>query len=150
MDQTYDDQAGPAMNNKRELIVRSYRRSDLDAVIAIFLEAIRRTAAKDYSPDQIRAWAQVDWARWAVLRLSRPTWIALIDQEPAGFTDLERDGHLDMMFVHPNHQRTGVGAALLACAEANARKCNLSLISAQASLTARPFFENRGFRLIAS
>ena len=78
------------------LSIRSYRPDDLDAVIGIFLAAIRETAAKDYDRAQIEAWAQADRDRWAGVRLSRPTWVAMVAENPVGFTDLERDGHLDI------------------------------------------------------
>ncbi len=67
----------------------------------------------------------------------------------AGFSDLEADGHLDMMFVDPRFQGRGVATALLERVEAEARSLSLSRIFTEASITARPFFERRGFRLIA-
>lgn len=96
------------MTRRADISIRSYQSQDLDAVIAIFLGAIREVAAKDYDSAQIDAWAQVDRDAWSRRRLSRPTWVALIGEAVVGFTDLEPDGHLDMMFVHPAHQ--GVGA----------------------------------------
>ena len=132
------------------LSIRSYRPDDLDAVIGIFLAAIRETAAKDYHQAQIEAWAQADRDRWAERRLSRPTWVAMVAENPVGFTDLERDGHLDMMFVHPAHQRAGVATVLLERVEAAAQEQGLSRLFTEASITARPFFERRGFRLLAA
>lgn len=66
-----------------------------------------------------------------------------------GFTDLEPDGHLDMMFVHAAHQRAGIATALLATVEAAACTQGLRRIFTEASITARPFFERRGFSVIA-
>lgn len=130
------------------LTIRPYRSSDLDAVIEIFTRAIREVACKDYNPAQIDAWSQVDREEWAPHRLSRPAWIAEIGELPAGFTDLEPNGHLDMMFVHPDFQGQGVATALLARVETAARALGLAGIFTEASITARPFFERRGFRLI--
>jgi putative acetyltransferase len=131
------------------IAIRPYLPSDRDAVIAIFLEAIRQVAGRDYDQAQIDAWAQVDRDRWDVRRRSRPTWVAEIGQSYAGFTDLEPDGHLDMMFVHPNHQGAGVATALLQRVELAAREQGLSRIFTEASITARSFFERRGFRIVA-
>lgn len=131
------------------LSIRPYRPTDLDAVIAIFLGAIRMIAARDYDAGQIEAWAQADRQRWAVRRLDRPTWIATIGKVPAGFTDLEPDGHLDMMYVHPDRQGQGIASALLEAVERAARDQGLARIFTEASITARPFFERRGFRTLA-
>lgn len=137
------------MTAGHDLTIRPYRSTDLDAVIAIFLGTIREIAAKDYTPAQIDAWAQVDRAVWKSRRLSRPTWIAAIGDKPGGFADLEPNGHLDMMFVHPAHQGAGVATTLLATVEAAARAQKLLAIFTKASLTARPFFLKRGFRVVA-
>ena len=113
------------------LQVRRYTADDCDDTIAIFLAAIREVASRDYSPAEIEAWAKVeDRTAWAERRASRPTFIAERAGHFIGFSDLEPDGHLDMMFVHPAHQ--GIGR-----------------IFTEASLTARPFFERRGFSVIA-
>ena len=138
------------MQTDATLSIRPYRPDDLDAVIAIFLGAIRQVASRDYTPAQIDAWAQADRGVWAVRRLSRPTWVAAIGGAAAGFTDLEPDGHLDMMFVHPAHQRIGVASALLATVEAAARAQGLARIFTEASLTARPFFARHGFSVAAA
>jgi putative acetyltransferase len=132
------------------LSIRAYRPGDLDAVIAIFLGAIRQIAARDYNQAQIDAWAQADRNVWAPRRLDRPTWVAVIDETIAGFADLEAGGHLDMMFVHPAYQRQGVASALYETVETHAHRQGLREISTEASLTARPFFERRGFSVLAA
>jgi putative acetyltransferase len=137
------------MSFNAELSIRRYQSADLDAIIAIFLGAIREIASKDYGQAQIDAWAQVDREAWGKRRLSRPTWVALLAQAPVGFTDLEPDGHLDMMFVHPAHQGIGVATLLLETVEAAARRQGLGRLFTEASITARPFFEKRGFSVEA-
>ena len=136
------------MQPETALSVRPYRPDDVDAVIAIFLHAIRGVAARDYDPAQIDAWAQADRDQWAARRLDRPTWLAFVGQEPAGFTDLEADGHLDMMYVHPAHGGVGVATALLRTVEAAAREGGLKRVFTEASITARPFFASRGFKAV--
>ncbi|MBC7560665.1 MAG: GNAT family N-acetyltransferase [Dermatophilaceae bacterium] len=59
------------------------------------------------------------------------------------------DGYVDMMFVSPRHQRRGVARQLLAHVEAHARSEGTPALSAEASLTARPFFERAGFTVEA-
>lgn len=130
--------------------IRSYAPTDLDAVIDIFQQAIRVTAARDYNKEQIAAWSQVDRARWELRRMSRPTWVAWVNDLPAGFTDLEPDGHLDMLFVHPAYNGKGIATALLHTVEAAAKEQRLTRIFTEASITAKPFFEKRGFTVLTS
>ncbi|MGH7995040.1 MAG: GNAT family N-acetyltransferase [Opitutaceae bacterium] len=130
------------------LLIRPYRPSDLDGVIAIFVRAIREIAARDYNQAQVDAWARPDRNRWTQKRLDRPTWVAVVDQSLAGFTDLEASGHLDMMYVHPEFQRLGVATALLQSLEDTARSQGLSRIFTESSVTARPLLERRGFHVV--
>ncbi len=130
------------------LSLRPYRSDDLDAVIAVFLESVQKVAAKDYSPDQIKAWAQVDPDKWAARLLARMAWVVTVEQQIVGFSELEADGHLDTLFVHPGYQGRGVATALLDIVEAAARGQGVLRLFTEASITAYPFFERRGFRLI--
>lgn len=131
--------------------VRPYQPDDARATIDIFLRAIREVASKDYSPAQIAAWAKIDDAEvWAQYRASRPTWLAMDGSTPIGFTDLKSDGCLDMMFVSPDYQGKGVASLLLATVENAARKQGFQRIFTEASLTARPFFERKGFRAVTA
>lgn len=133
------------------LSIRNYLSPDADATIEIFLKAIREIACKDYTQKQINAWAQVeDREAWGETRASRPTWIATYNSSPVGFADLEPGGHLDMMFVHPDFQGLGAASLLLQTVETAAHSFGLPVITTEASLTARPFFQSRGFTIVAA
>jgi putative acetyltransferase len=50
------------------LHLRAYREEDAPALLALYRDTIRRVNARDYSPEQVRAWAPEDidpggWAR---------------------------------------------------------------------------------------
>ncbi|ANK91865.1 MULTISPECIES: GNAT family N-acetyltransferase [Rhizobium] len=131
------------------ILIRPYVPGDVDATIEIFLRSIREVSSKDYSAAEIEAWAKVeDRALWAERRMSRPAWMAEIAGNPVGFSDLASDGCLDMMFVHPGYQGVGVATCLLGRVEEEALKLGFRRISTEASRTARPFFERKGFRVI--
>ncbi|MHC2479502.1 GNAT superfamily N-acetyltransferase [Rhizobium leguminosarum] len=53
-----------------------------------------------------------------------------------------------MMFVHPEFQGLGIASHLLSRVEGEALKLGFSRIYTEASRTARPFFERKGFRVI--
>jgi len=98
------------------------------------------------------AWApdEIDMSIWATKRLSKPTWVAEIDGRIAGFVDLEPDGHIDMLYVHPEFTRRGVATALLAEAERAALRQGNTRMFSEVSLTARRAFEKRGFSELSS
>src|SRR5260370_20986389 len=78
----------------------------------------------------------------------RIAFVAENDSEIVGFATFEPDGHLDYIYAHRRFQRKGVASALFQCIEQEAISRGLTRIFAEASITARPFFESLGFRFI--
>ena len=100
--------------NQQAPAVRPASREDVAAIIDVFRASVRQIASRDYTPAQVLAWApdEIDPAAWAHRSATRYAWVAEIDLVIAGFSELEVDGHLDMMYVHPAFQRRGVASAL--------------------------------------
>jgi putative acetyltransferase len=131
--------------------VRRYRPTDLAGLIALFRDTVRRINGRDYSQQQVLAWApdDIDARRWRHRFDSKEVWVADLDGAPVGFVDVARDGLIDMLYVHADHQGVGIASLLLRTVEASARTHGLLRLFTEASITARPFFEHRGFRVIA-
>jgi putative acetyltransferase len=131
--------------------IRQFRPDDAAALIEIFRSAVRTVARRDYTQAQVIAWAPevIDTAAWEARCAIRHTFVADIDGIPAGFTELESNGHLDMMYVDARYQGRGIASALLTHAESAAREWGVVQFFTEASITARTFFERRGFELIA-
>ena len=132
--------------------LRPYHPDDSPALLALFRDTIRRVNSRDYSPEQIRAWAsdEIDIAHWAARFVGRFAVVAKEANQLVGFTDLEPSGHIDRFFVSADHQRRGIGAMLLAAVIAESRRLGIPRLFTEASLTARPFFEAHGFTTLAS
>jgi len=127
--------------------LRAYAAGDAEATLVIFLRAVRETARAHYSAEQVAAWAadSGDLDSWTVARAAANTQLAVIDGHVAGFTDLDDDGYIDMLFVDPDFGRQGIASALLASMIALARQRGLPAVTTFASLTSRPVFERHGF-----
>ena len=130
--------------------LRLYKPDDAPALLALFRDTIRRVNARDYSPEQIRAWASddIDPVVWMGRFMGRFVIVADEAGQPVGFAELESDGHIDRMYVSADHQGQGIGRQLLAAVVAEARRLGLARLFVEASLTARPFFEARGFTVL--
>jgi GNAT superfamily N-acetyltransferase len=84
-------------------------------------------------------------------RMSEPDRLTLVaqeDDEVVGFAELEDDGHLDMLYLHEDAVGWGVGRRLYEAVEGEARGWGVGRIFTEASVTARPFFERNGFRVV--
>ncbi len=134
------------------VVIRPYQPSDAAETLAVFISAVTETAAADYTAEQVQAWAQPDrrdTGTWHKAMLARNSIVATIGAELAGFSDVAPDGYVHMMFVSPRHQRRGVAHQLLAHVEAHAHREGTPELSANVSITARPFFERHGFTVEA-
>jgi len=131
--------------------IRQYRAADTSALAALFRASARSVPTHHYTASQARAWASTlaDEAGFGERCARKSTWIAEIEARIAGFSDLEADGHIDLLYVHPDFQRRGVARALLEHIESTARERSLLRLYTEASITARPVFAARGFRVIA-
>ncbi len=127
---------------------------DTAAISTLFCDTVHHINSHDYTPAQINAWAPKDINKdinidfW-VNRLSQSiTYVAEETDQIIGFGNLEPNGHLDCFYCHKDFQRMGVGSQLLATIEATARSLKIQTLFTEASITARPFFEAKGFRVI--
>ncbi|WP_197489065.1 GNAT family N-acetyltransferase [Planctomyces sp. SH-PL14] len=134
--------------------LRPYRPDDGPRLLHLFRDTIRRVNIRDYPASQITAWAsdEIDASAWCRRFEDRFVVVAEDSSEPprvAGFAELEPDGHIDRVYVSADHQRQGVGRAMLQAILAEAERQGLERLFVEASLTALPFFESLGFSTIA-
>lgn len=124
-----------------------YEAEDAVPTWLVFQGAVRRTAVRDYSEEQVRAWApdEVDVEAWAARRASAYTFAATDDGRVVGFSDLRDDELLDMLFVHPDSTGRGVARLLVERVVQEAQRRGVSRLVTHASRTARPAFEALGF-----
>jgi putative acetyltransferase len=134
------------------ITIRPYRPEDLSSLIALFRASVWNVARSDYTESQIRAWAPefIDAEQFAYRRTAKPTWVAKSERHIAGFSDVEPDGRIDMLYVNPDFQRRGVAHCLLAHIENAARGRCLDRLYTEASITARPTFQAQGFHVVAA
>ncbi len=130
--------------------IRNYEVGDAPEIVRLFFETVRSVNRADYSEGQIEAWAPStpDPDEWHSRMVARRTLVAEEGGEVTGFAELEDDGHLDMLYVRGDAVGRGVGRRLYEAVEREARACGLGRIFAEASITARPFFEREGFRVV--
>jgi GNAT superfamily N-acetyltransferase len=129
------------------LQIRPPRPEEFSDIARIFYDAVHHIACKDYSAEQIQAWAPCVAAaeHWLERTASLETRIGLRDGCVAGFLGFSAAGYIDLLFTNPAFVRQGVASALLKDAEQFLRAAGVQLATTEASLTAQPFFERMGF-----
>lgn len=127
------------------MIIRQYKNTDFEAVSKLFYQTVHCVNAKHYSKKQLDAWTDC-CGRLRTKRndlLKQTTLIAEINGVTAGFGSIDKSGCLDLLFTHKDFQNQGVATALC-----NELEKGFVVIKTYASVTAKPFFENRGYTVI--
>lgn len=131
-------------------MIRPYAPEDLDAVLRIFVATVHTVNRRDYTEEQLDAWAPEtpDRERWQRFLAENSVYGAEIEGSAVGFGDLTREGYLHMLYVRADCQGWGIGSGLLAVLEKEAQGRGLAVLRTYASITARPFFERRSYRCL--
>ena len=127
--------------------LRAYTPEDCAQMAQLFYDTVHTVCLGDYTGEQLDVWAtgSVDIERWNKKFLANHTVVAVSGQTIVGYGDMESGGYLDFLYVHKDWQRKGVATAICNALEGSAKAERLSV---HASVTARPFFEKRGYNVI--
>jgi putative acetyltransferase len=126
--------------------MRPYLPDDAPVLADIFRSSIEGLTADDYTPAQQDAWmGSADEESFAERLGSALTLIATLEGTPVGFATLENNTTVDMLYVHPAVAGQGVGTMLVDALEKLAAARGTKRLTAEASDTAKPFFEKRGY-----
>ena len=128
--------------------IRRYEPEDLGQITALFYDTVHAVNAADYAPEQLDAWADgaPDLDRWNGSLLAHHSLVAVEGRDLiVGFGDIDGTGYLDRLYVHKDRQGLGIATALCDRLE---RAVDAPVLTTHASLTARPFFERRGYRVL--
>ncbi len=129
------------------MIIRGYLPSDCTQIAQLFYDTVHSVNAADYTSEQLDAWADghVDLDAWDNSFREHFTLVACDGKEIVGFADMDENGYLDRLYVHRDYQRKGVASSLLRELSQNVKTDE---ITTYASITARPFFEKMGYRVV--
>lgn len=129
------------------MIIRRYETKDLAQILLLFHDTVHNINKADYDEEQLYAWAdgRPDPDRWDRSFYEHYSIIAEENGRIIGFGDIDHKGFIDRLFVHMDHQRKVVASAICEELEKNVIS---DKITVQASVTARPFFEKRGYKVL--
>jgi putative acetyltransferase len=127
--------------------LRPFLAADLPLLSEIRFAAIEELTGEDYDEAQRRAWASEadDEEAFSKSLEIGLTLVALIGGGPVGFISLLEGGLIDQLYVHPAVARTGVATTLIDAIEKLAAARGVATLVTDASDTAKPLFEKRGF-----
>ena len=130
----------------KKVQLRKYRTSDCEQLAELFYHTVHSVNAKDYTEEQLNVWAagQVDLEKWNQSLQEHYSIVAVENEVIVGFGDIDKTGYLDRLFVHADYQRRGSATAICNQLEQTVK----GNITTHASITAKPFFEKRGYKVV--
>lgn len=133
--------------------IRPYIADDAADCLSAMRRAIATLTARDYPADQIEAWlARCESPDWMHARLTgNYASIVAVNKEgrAVGFANLAPSGHVNMLFVDPDHAGRGLASALLDRIEAMACDQAIPRLFAEVSHTAQAAFRKAGFEPVS-
>ena len=129
------------------MIIRQYETTDCEYLVKLFYHTVHTINARDYSQEQLNVWAteNIDLEVWNKSLFEHYTVVAVENNIIVGFGDIDKSGYLDRLYVHKDYQRQGIATAICNKLE---QAVKVNKIITHSSITAKPFFEQRGFKVV--
>ncbi|MBO9728830.1 MAG: GNAT family N-acetyltransferase [Chitinophaga sp.] len=131
--------------------IRKATLQDIPALKNLYQGTIMNVNSQHYNPAQVSAWAATGERTTSLEKKIKEQYfyVAVTANDTiTGFASVEADGELDMMFVHKDFQGQGIATLLIQQIYNKAAALGLSSLTAYVSITAKPFFEKQGFRVV--
>ncbi|MDB6062001.1 MAG: family N-acetyltransferase [Verrucomicrobiaceae bacterium] len=132
------------------MLIRRFHLGEDRALFDVYYSAIHRVASRDYTAEQINAWAPVDLDQsiWATKMRAIKPFVVEINGKVVGYADVQPSGYIDHFFVSGYHQGQGIGKLLMSTLHGEAASLGVTELTSHVSRTAQPFFERFGFGII--
>lgn len=133
---------------KANFIIRAALQSDAVELKNLFQNTVLAINRRDYSQAEVEDWASCGDDLYNIENMIKTHYfIVAVNQqsEIVGFSSITSQGYLHSMFVHKDFQGEGIATMLLNEIEQYAITNGIMRITSEVSLTARPFFEKKGY-----
>lgn len=130
--------------------LRIARQTDSVELKDLFQQTVLTVNRRDYSEEEVEDWASCGEDLSRIKEMIRTHYFVVAVNhlsQIVGFSSLTPQGYLHSLFVHKDFQGRGIATMLLEEMERYALARGIRRITSEVSLTARPFFEKRGYRV---
>ena len=132
------------------MTLRIYQSEDCKEIVELFYNTVHAINRRDYDPAQLDVWApkEIDFSTWDKSLLQHYSIVCEKEGMIIGFGDIDNLGYLDRLYVHKDYQECGVASRIVNELENHSKKNHIKCVTTDASITAKPFFEKRGYKVI--
>ena len=130
------------------ITIRIALNTDIEEIQSLYRNTVLVINRRDYSQAEVEDWASCgdDLSKIEDM-IKTHYFIVAVNQQSqiVGFSSITSQGYLHSMFVHKDFQGKGIATMLLEEIERYAITAGIVRITSEVSLTARPFFEKKGY-----
>jgi putative acetyltransferase len=149
-----DTVTGMEIEMRCEFTIRRGELNDLPELKKLFVDTITSICKADYDADQIDAWISdtksgANRQSWYDMIINQFVLVAQYGIKIVGFATLDDGNHIDLFYVHKDHQRQGIASRLYIGLENEARRQHQTILTADISKAARRFFVTQKFNVLA-
>lgn len=135
-------------NMNTDFTIRIAQQSDALELMSLFQETVLHINKRDYSEAEVADWASCGNDLSHIKDMIKTHYFIVATNQQSqivGFSSITYQGYLHSKFVHKDFQGKGIATILLNEIERYATATGIMRITSEVSLTARPFFEKRGY-----
>jgi GNAT superfamily N-acetyltransferase len=130
-----------------EIVIRHATGADAEAVHRVVLLALRETNARDYPSSVIDRLVLTLPDKVASNLETWCAFVAIVNGQVVGTGSLNGQT-VSSVYVHPDYQGRGIATRLMDAVENAANAQSQRTLSVQSSVTAKPFYAKRGFKVV--
>jgi len=132
------------------MYIREFEPGDEEELHSVFLSAVHELASKDYTPEQVEAWAPAsfDLEAWSKRIQGIRPFVVEFNGKLVAYADVQPTGYIDHFFVSGPFARSGIGTSLMNHIHETAVTQGIGILTSDVSRTAQPFFAQFGFVVV--
>lgn len=127
--------------------IRPAKREDVKAIYGARSRSIMELCGKDYSEEQLKAWAFKDYNEADIdgFIIESSTWVVCLNDQVEGVAQLMNDGEVKLLYLTKMVSGQKLGKQLMEKMEVRAKKLGLKKLRLRSSRTAHAFYKSCGF-----
>lgn len=132
----------------KDFTIRTAKLSDTSELRDLFQSTVLNVNKRDYSLAEVEDWASCGNDLSHIEEMIKTHYFIVVinrQSQIVGFSSITPQGYLHNLFIHKDFQGKGVATILLKEIERYADAKGIIRITSEVSLTARPFFEKKGY-----
>ena len=128
--------------------LRKYETDDWNEVVRLFYNTVHSINSADYNDAQLDAWAPDDLNLLELEKRLATNYSVVVEKDGVivGFGNVHGEGYFDCLYTHKDFQRLGVATIIADDIENHFKREESITVTTDASITAKPFFEKRGYK----